>query len=265
MAVRTLGQVVDPAQFNEIAIARRDSYIVKLRDIGYAEDSEEEATTAARMNGDPAVTLTVNKQSGENTVTTADGIKDRLKTIEASLPPDIHIEIINDQSLFIKSAVHSLEEHLIEGSLLAAVVIYFFLADFRATLISAIAIPTSIISTFTLMALMKFDLNQITMLALTLIVGIVIDDAIIVLENIYRFMEEKGMSPMEAAIQRHSRDRISGDGNDAIPPCSIFAHRVYGWNCRALYVLVRLHRVLCHRRFPTGFFYNHADAQFAFH
>ena len=201
LAVRTLGQVVDPAQFNEIAIARRDSYIVKLRDIGYAEDSEAEATTAARMNGNPAVTLTVSKQSGENTVTTADGIKDRLKSIQATLPPDIHIQMINDQSLFIKSAVHSLEEHLIEGSLLAAVVIYFFLADIRATLISAVAIPTSIISTFTLMALMKFDLNQITMLALTLIVGIVIDDAIIVLENIYRYMEEKGMSPMEAAIQ----------------------------------------------------------------
>ena len=97
--------------------------------------------------------------------------------------------------------MHSLEEHLIEGSILAAAIVFAFLANIRTTLISALAIPTSIISTFALMAAIGFDLNQITMLALTLMVGIVIDDAIIVLENIYRFMEEKGMSPYQAAIE----------------------------------------------------------------
>jgi HAE1 family hydrophobic/amphiphilic exporter-1 len=201
LSVRTLGRLVDPAQFNEIAVARRGSYVVKIRDIGHAEDSEEEPVTAARLNGNPAVTLVVSKQSGENTVATADGVKQRLQEIKASLPKDINIQIINDQSLFIKSAVHSLEEHLIEGSILAAVIIFIFLANIRTTLISAIAIPTSIISAFGLMAAMKLDLNQITMLALTLMVGIVIDDAIIVLENIYRYMEEKGMPPMQAAVE----------------------------------------------------------------
>jgi len=201
LSVRTLGRLVDPAQFDEIAVIRRGSYVVKIRDIGHAEDSEEEPTTAARLNGNPAVTLVVSKQSGENTVATADGVKDRLKEIQATLPKDIKIEIINDQSLFIKSAVHSLEAHLVEGSILAAVIIFIFLANIRTTLISAIAIPTSIISTFGFMAAMKLDLNQITMLALTLMVGIVIDDAIIVLENIYRYMEEKGMPPMLAAIE----------------------------------------------------------------
>ncbi len=147
------------------------------------------------------MTLVVSKQSGENTVATADGVKARLKEIQATLPKDLKIEIINDQSLFIKSAVHSLEAHLVEGSILAAVIIFIFLANIRTTLISAIAIPTSIISTFGFMAAMKLDLNQITMLALTLMVGIVIDDAIIVLENIYRYMEEKGMPPMLAAIE----------------------------------------------------------------
>ncbi len=201
LSVRTLGRLVDPAQFDEIAVTRRGSYVVKIRDIGHAEDSEEEPTTAARLNGNPAVTLVVSKQSGENTVATADGVKDRLKEIQATLPKDIKIEVINDQSLFIKSAVHSLESHLVEGSILAAVIIFIFLANIRTTLISAIAIPTSIISTFGFMAAMKLDLNQITMLALTLMVGIVIDDAIIVLENIYRYMEEKGMPPMLAAIE----------------------------------------------------------------
>ena len=201
LSVRTLGRLVDPAQFNEIAVVRRGSYVVKISDIGRAEDSEEEPDTAARLNGNPAVTLVVSKQSGENTVATADAVKARLKEIRAFLPKDIGIQIINDQSLFIKSAVHSLEEHLIEGSILAAVIIFVFLANVRTTLIAAVAIPTSIVSSFGLMAAMKLDLNQITMLALTLMVGIVIDDAIIVLENIYRFMEEKGMPPMQAAVE----------------------------------------------------------------
>jgi HAE1 family hydrophobic/amphiphilic exporter-1 len=201
LAVRTLGRLVDPAQFNEIAIAQRGSYVVKLRDIGYAEDSQEEPTTAARLNGDAAVTMVVSKQSGQNTVAAAEALKDRIKQVAAALPKDIHIQVINDQSIFIKATVHSLEEHLIEGSILAAAIVFAFLANIRTTLISALAIPTSIISTFALMAAIGFDLNQITMLALTLMVGIVIDDAIIVLENIYRFMEEKGMSPYRAAIE----------------------------------------------------------------
>ena len=200
IAVRTLGRLVDPAQFNDIAIARRGVYVVKLRDIGIAEDAEEEPRTAARLAGEPAVTLTVSKQSGQNTVATADGIKDRLAEVLKTLPKDLHVQLVNDQSIFIKAAVHSLESHLIEGSFLAAFVIFIFLADIRTTLISAVAIPISIVSTFALMKAMGFDLNQITMLALTLMVGIVIDDAIIVLENIYRYMEEKGMAPMEAAI-----------------------------------------------------------------
>jgi HAE1 family hydrophobic/amphiphilic exporter-1 len=201
LSVRTLGRLVDPAQFDEIAIATRGPYVVKLRDIGHAEDSEEEPTTAARLNGEPSVTLVVSKQSGQNTVACADAIKKRLLEIGPLLPKDIHIQIVNDQSIFIKNAVHALESHLIEGSFLAAIIVFAFLANIRTTLISAVAIPTSIISTFALMAVMGFALNQITMLALTLMVGIVIDDAIIVLENIYRFMEEKEFPPFRAAIE----------------------------------------------------------------
>jgi HAE1 family hydrophobic/amphiphilic exporter-1 len=201
LSIRTLGRLVDPAQFNEIAIATRGAYVVKLRDIGHAEDSEEEPTTAARLNGNPAVTLVVSKQSGQNTVATADALKDRLKEIENVLPRDVHIQIVNDQSIFIKNAVHALEGHLIEGSILAALIVFIFLTNIRTTLISAVAIPTSIVSTFALMAAMGLALNQITMLALTLMVGIVIDDAIIVLENIYRYMEEKNFPPFQAAIE----------------------------------------------------------------
>ncbi|MDE3195320.1 MAG: efflux RND transporter permease subunit [Acidobacteriota bacterium] len=199
--VRTTGRITEPAQFNDIAIANRQGYVVKVRDIGHAEDSYEEPTSAARLDGVASVTLLVAKQSGENTVATADDVRERLQEIEASLPKDVRPQIVSDQSVFIKAAVDNIKHHLILGSILASVVIFIFLANWRTTLIASIAIPTSIISAFALMAAMGLTLNQITMLALTLMVGIVIDDAIIVLENIFRFMEEYGMSPFEAAVK----------------------------------------------------------------
>jgi HAE1 family hydrophobic/amphiphilic exporter-1 len=201
LTVRTTGRIVDAAQFNQIAVATRNGFVVKVADIGFAEDSYEEPRSAARLDGVPSVTLIVAKQSGVNTVATSDEVKSRLKEISAALPPDIKAQVIGDQSVFIKAAVDNIKHHLIEGSFLAAVVIFLFLANIRTTLIAAVAIPTSIVSTFALMAAMGFTLNQITMLALTLMVGIVIDDAIIVLENVYRFIEEKNMPPMQAAIQ----------------------------------------------------------------
>jgi HAE1 family hydrophobic/amphiphilic exporter-1 len=199
--VRTTGRVTEPAQFNQIAIANRNGYVVKVQDIGYAEDNYVEPATAARLDGLPSVTLVVAKQSGENTVITAEDIRQRLQELTPTLPKDVKTQIIGDQSVFINAAVSSIKHHLIEGSFFASIVIFLFLANWRTTLIASIAIPTSIISTFTLMAAMGFSLNQITMLALTLMVGIVIDDAIIVLENIFRFIEEKGMPPYRAAIE----------------------------------------------------------------
>ncbi|MCA1592729.1 MAG: efflux RND transporter permease subunit, partial [Acidobacteria bacterium] len=157
--------------------------------------------TSARLNGQPAVTLVVSKQSGQNTVQVAESIKQRLAEIEPNLPKGVRTQIVGDQSIFIKAAVESIETHLIEGGILAAIVVFVFLWNIRTTMIAAIAIPTSIIATFGLMAAMGYTLNQITMLALTLMVGIVIDDAIVVLENIYRFIEEKGMPPFQAAIE----------------------------------------------------------------
>ena len=201
LTVRTTGRIVDAAQFNQITVATREGYVVKVSDIGRAEDSYEEPRSAARLDGVPAVTLIVAKQSGVNTVATADEVKQRLQEISAGLPPDIKAQVISDQSVFIKAAVDNIKRHLIEGSFFAAIIIFMFLANVRTTLIAAIAIPTSIVSTFALMAAMGFTLNQITMLALTLMVGIVIDDAIIVLENVYRYIEEKDMPPFQAAVQ----------------------------------------------------------------
>lgn len=201
LTVRTMGKVTDPTLLNEVVVASRGNYSVKVKDIGYVEDSYEEPRTVALLNGKPAVTLTVSKQSGQNTVAIADAVKARLKEIEPTLPKGYRIQFVGDQSTFIKASVNNIRTHLIEGGILASIVVFVFLWSFRSTVISAIAIPTSIIATFGLMAAMGYTLNNITMLALTLMVGIVIDDAIVVLENIYRYVEEKGFSPMQAAIE----------------------------------------------------------------
>jgi HAE1 family hydrophobic/amphiphilic exporter-1 len=201
LTVRTLGRIADPSSFNNIVVSSRGNYAVKISDIGYVEDGAEEQRTEARLNGQPAVTLIVSKQSGQNTVAVADAIKERLKEIAPTLPAGYRTEVIGDQSIFIKASLENIEKHLIEGGILAAIVVFVFLWNFRSTMIAAIAIPTSIVATFGLMAAMGYTLNQITMLALTLMVGIVIDDAIVVLENIYRFIEEKGMPPFQAAIE----------------------------------------------------------------
>ena len=200
LTVRTMGRIIEPAEFNNLVVANRDNYSVKLSDIGYAEDGAEEPRTEARLNGQPAVTLIVSKQSGQNTVAVADAVKQRLQEISKTLPPGFKTEVVGDQSIFIKASIEAIQTHLIEGSILAAIVVFVFLWSFRSTIIAGLAIPTSLIATFGLMAAMGFTLNQITMLALTLMVGIVIDDAIVVLENIFRFIEEKGVPPFQAAI-----------------------------------------------------------------
>ncbi len=200
-AVRTIGKIKKVDEFNEIVVATRGDYPVKVKDIGYVEDGAEEIRSEARLNGMPAVTLVIAKQSGQNTVAVAREIKERLVEIERSLPNGYQMRIIGDNSIFIENSVAALEEHLILGSIFACIVVFIFLWSFRSTFIAALAIPTSIISTFALMFAMGYTLNSITMLALTLMVGIVIDDAIVVLENIYRFVEEKGMNPFQAAIE----------------------------------------------------------------
>lgn len=200
-SVRTMGKIKKPEEFNEVVVATRGDYPVKVKDIGYTQDGAEELRSEARLNGKPAVTLIVSKQSGTNTVAVAHDIKERLEEIKSTLPANYEMRIVGDNSIFIENSLDAIEEHLVVGSILAAIVVFLFLWNFRATFIAALAIPTSIISTFALMYAMGYTLNSITMLSLTLMVGIVIDDAIVVLENIFRFIEEKNMDPFQAAIE----------------------------------------------------------------
>ncbi|HWT45984.1 MAG TPA: efflux RND transporter permease subunit, partial [Vicinamibacterales bacterium] len=201
MTLRTRGRVQSVAEFGDVVVKQRDGHPILLRDVATIEDGMAEPLTKANISGDPTVLLTIRRQSGTNTVEVVQSIKDRLADLEAVRPPAYNIRVVRDQSEFIKASIDTVEEHLVLGSALAALVVLFFLWNWRSTLIAAIAIPTSIVATFGLIWYEGFTLNSMTMLALTLAVGIVIDDAIVVLENIYRFVEEKHMPPFQAAIE----------------------------------------------------------------
>lgn len=201
LTLRTMGRITRSSDFGEIIVASVNGSPVKVRDFATVEDSAEESRTLARLDGGPAIVLEIRKQSGTNTVQVIDGIKARLNELRQTLPGDFRLELVRDQSDFIVASFHAVLEHLILGGIFAAAVVMLFIRNWRATLIAGVAIPASIISTFLLMNVMDFTLNQITMLALTLVVGIVIDDAIVVLENIFRFQEEKKLDPVTAAIE----------------------------------------------------------------
>ena len=206
LGLRTLGRVTSAEQFGEIVIGTRGGTPVRIRDVAQVEDGAQELRTWSALfrkdaAGQEVVSVQVLRQSGTNTVRVADEVKNKVEELRTQLPPGVQLQVVHDISDFIRASVHSLIEHLILGSILASLIVWLFIRNWRAVLIAAVAIPASIISTFTLMRGMDFSLNNITLLALTLAVGIVIDDAIIVLENIFRFMEEKGRDRVLASIE----------------------------------------------------------------
>jgi len=201
LLLRTLGRIDQTADFNNIVVASKNGTPIRVSDLGYAEDSFERPTSSVWLGDKPAVQLDIRRAMGENTVSVIEGVRAKLGAIQRSIPQTVKMTIVRDDSKFIYASVASLEEHLVFGSLFAAIVVLFFIRNIRAVIISALAIPASIVSTFTLMNMMGFSLNNMTLLGITLAVGIVIDDAIVVLENIFRYIEEKNCSPFEAAIQ----------------------------------------------------------------
>ncbi|HQR44931.1 MAG TPA: efflux RND transporter permease subunit [Thermoanaerobaculia bacterium] len=198
--VRVYGRVREPKELESVVITERGGLPIRIGDVASVEDGVEEAKTVAAKDGLPTVVLSVRKQSGTNTIEVVDRVKSRLAELAPQLPAGYAYEIVRDQSQFILAAVRTVQEHLLLGGFLAALVVLLFLGNLRSTLIAAVAIPASIVATYALMYAMGFTLNVLTLLALTLAVGIVIDDAIVVLENIFRFIEEKKIAPFQAAI-----------------------------------------------------------------
>ena len=189
------------AELGQLLVAWRDGAPIRLRDIAELEDGLEDYRQVARFNGEPAIGLGIVKIANTNTVAIIDEVKRRLDSeIIPQLPPGMTIRIASDQSTFILEMILALQEHLILGTLLAALVVFVFLKSLRSTLIIAVAIPVSLFGAIAVMYFAGFTFNTMTLLALLLLVGVVVDDAIVVLENIYRHREHLDSDPQSAAI-----------------------------------------------------------------
>ncbi|MBF8258971.1 MAG: mdtB 1 [Actinobacteria bacterium] len=201
LVLRTMGRMPSVDDFRRLIVANIGGRPVTVGDIGWVENGEEEARSLARFDGRPSVNLVIQKQSGTNTIEVIRKVKAKLAEVGKTLPSDIRIDPIRDQSIFILRSIREVQIHLLLGAFLTSLVVLLFMRDWRTTLIASVAIPASIVATFTIMRILGFTLNNITLLALTLSVGIVIDDAIVVLENIFRHVEEKGSPARVAAVE----------------------------------------------------------------
>ncbi|NUP98740.1 MAG: efflux RND transporter permease subunit [Armatimonadetes bacterium] len=201
LTLRTQGRLESVEAFGAVPVESLGGREIYIRDLARVEDSESRLTSIASINGNETVVLQVVKQSGANAISVIESTKERIAEVSKELPRGYRVDLVQDQSTYIEASLHAVREHLLLGALLAALVVFLFLGNMRSTLIAALAIPTSVITTFAVMRMLGFTQNVVTLLALTLSVGIVIDDAIVVLENIFRVIEEHALSPREAAIR----------------------------------------------------------------
>lgn len=199
MTIQTQGELKTAAEFNRLVITRDGDRIVRLRDIGEAKEGVEDERTRARQMGRPCIFLGVIKNSKANTVDVAKGIRREVELIRPTLPEGVEMVVAYDESVYVERAITEVWESLAIAFGLVVVVIYVFLHNFRATLIPAVAVPVSIVANFVVLHWLGFSVNILTMLALVLAIGVVVDDAIVVLENIHRHIEE-GQTPMQAAF-----------------------------------------------------------------
>jgi HAE1 family hydrophobic/amphiphilic exporter-1 len=197
-ALKTQGKLTSASQFGSIVVAERGGRVVHLADVTTVEDGMAEERTVSRLNGQRGVSLQIRRQSGENTVAVAQAVKAELAAIAPTLPPGFQMTTALDASVFITRAIHDIFVDLAWGALLAAAVVLLFLRSGRSTGITAVAIPASLISSFLLFYAFGFTLNTMTLMALSLSIGLLIDDAIVVLENVYRHMES-GEAARDAA------------------------------------------------------------------
>jgi hydrophobe/amphiphile efflux-1 (HAE1) family protein len=201
ISVRAVGELGTAESIREVVVATaKDGSSVRLRDVANVEDGWEEMRTRIRSNGDEAVSFEVVKQSGRNTVAIADAVKVRLGELEKAFPAGMKSALILDSSSFIRENAHEVEIAIVFGGAMAILIILVFMLDLRSTIISAFALPTSVIATFFLMYVLGYTLNMMTLLGLSLAIGLLIDDAVVVRENIFKHLE-RGEPPREAALR----------------------------------------------------------------
>jgi multidrug efflux pump len=200
-SVRSLGELKTPQEFQELVVASQGGQQIKLKDVARVELGPEDDRSVFRFKGDPAVAIGVVRQSKANLLQVAQNVHDALPAIRQTLPPGVDLKIGYDQSVFVRHSINDARLTLVIAALLVVLIIFVFLRNLRATVIPGLAIPTSIVATFAIMYFLGFSINNFTLLALTIAIGIVVDDAIIVLENAYRHQEELNETPQQAAIK----------------------------------------------------------------
>ena len=199
-SVTSQTDLVRPAQFGEVVIKTANGFPVKLRDVARVQEGSADERTAVRLNGRSAVAVGVIRQATANPLDLSKGVQEAIPKLKADLPPDMLVDIANDNSVFIDRSVKNVYRTIAEAIVLVALVIFVFLRTLRASIIPIVTIPVSLVGTFALMALAGFTVNTLTLLALVLAIGLVVDDAIVMLENIFRHIEE-GMDPFSAGIK----------------------------------------------------------------
>lgn len=199
-SIRTMGLMITPEEFNNLILIEDDQRLVRFRDIGFAELDSENRKNILRLNGVPMVSTVVIPQPGANQIKIADEVRLRLEQMQKDLPEDVKVEVAFDNTRFIRSSISEVQSTVYLAFVLVVFIIFLFLRNWRVTLIPAIAIPISLIGTFFVMYLAGFSINVLSMLAVVLSVGLVVDDAIVVSENIYKKIE-RGMVPRQAAIE----------------------------------------------------------------
>ncbi|MGH8156728.1 MAG: efflux RND transporter permease subunit [Rhodanobacter sp.] len=200
LPVSSDGQLMRAAAYNDVVVAYRNGSPVRLGNLGHAADSVQNDQVASWYNGQRSILLAIQRQPGANTVTTVDKIQALLPGFSASLPPSVKLDVLYDRSQSIRASVDDVQFTLLLAGVLVVLVIYLFLGNLSATLIPAVALPISVIGTFGVMFALGYSLDNLSLLALTLAVGFVVDDAIVMLENIIRHMET-GLTPFEASVK----------------------------------------------------------------
>ncbi len=200
LAVRSNGQLERAAAYRSLSVVYRGGAPVRLEDVADVVDSVENLKVAARYNGKRSIVLAIQRQPGTNTIATVQAIRAQLPAFRANLPPGVRMDVLYDRSESIRDSVDTVKKTLLEAGVLVVVVIFVFLRKFAATLVAALALPISVVGTFAVMYWLGYSLDNLSLLALTLAVGFVVDDAIVMLENIVRHVE-MGKTPLQAALE----------------------------------------------------------------
>jgi multidrug efflux pump len=200
LQVYTNDQAIQASDYTPLVVAYRNGAAVRLSDVADVQDSVEDLRNAGLFNGQPSVLVIIFRQPGANIIDTVDGVKALLPQLTAALPADVKVSFANDRTTTIRASLADTERTLVIAGLLVVAVVMLFLGDLRATLVPSVAVPASIIGTFGAMYLLGFSLDNFSLMALTIATGFVVDDAVVVLENITRYVEE-GMAPFDAALK----------------------------------------------------------------